>query len=248
MIVLATLFGALLAAAAPASVEPTFSRAYIRDLFNRDSLCFESPVDLDWEAIARREFKEFPIDSPPRDKVLGNGFEPAGASYFTFSAALPDALSGLHFYLIAEAGMRPIVPKRLSGMIYYKSYKKNKIEPPGFGGTICLPVPKGVDDAGFVATSKVPLSWQREPATLVRSDSTTRVQLQNGSAILPPPGISESPIEVKSAYILSSAELAAKYVLVRRVVDPTNCEFTYDIYRWEKGLPVIASNPHNCDV
>lgn len=144
--------------------------------------------------------------------------------------------------------MRPIVPERLSGVIQYSSFAPKKFDPPVFYGTLCLPVPKGVDDAGFVATSKVPLSWQEEPATLVRSGSTTRVRLQSGTAILPPPGITGRPIEVKAAHILSSAKLTTKYLLVRRVVDPTNCEFTYDIYRWQKGLPVLASNPHNCDV
>jgi hypothetical protein len=247
MVILATLLGALLTAATPGPGEPTFSRAYIRDWFNRDSLCFDSP-DVDWEAIARREFKEFPVDNPPQDELPKHTTEAGRSSYFTFSAALPDALSGLHFYLITETGTRPIVPKRLFGIIQYPSFTPDKFDPPVFTGMICLPVPNGLGDAGFVATSKVPLSWQKEPATLVRSGSTTRVRLQSGFAILPPPGITEKPIEVKTAYILSSTELTTKYLLVRRVVDPTFGEFTYDIYRWQKGLPVIASNPHGCDI
>jgi hypothetical protein len=249
MVVLATLLGALLTAAAPVSSEPTFTRGELRGFFTRDSLCFDSPVDLDWEAIARREFKEFPVDNPPRNELLKHTTEAGGdTSFFTFSAALPDTLNGLHFYLITETGVRPIGPKRLFGIIQYPSFTPDKFDPPVFSGTICLPVPDGLDDAGFVATSKAPLSWQKEPATLVRSGSTTRVRLQSGFATLPPPGITETPIEVKTAYILSSPELTTKYLLVRRVVDPTNCEFTYDIYYWKKGLPVIASNPYGCDV
>jgi hypothetical protein len=65
MIVLATLLGALLTAAAPKPAEPTFTRAYLRP----EGLCFWSPVELDWEAMARREFKEFPIDNPPPDRM-----------------------------------------------------------------------------------------------------------------------------------------------------------------------------------
>ena len=66
MFVLATLLGALLTAAPPAPTEPTFTRA---DL-GPDGLCFDSPVDLDWEAMARRELTRFPFDDPPRDQLL----------------------------------------------------------------------------------------------------------------------------------------------------------------------------------
>ena len=251
MLIFATLLVALLTTNAPAPSEPTFSRAYLRDLFHRDSLCFDDPVDLDWEAIARREFKEFPVDNPPLDEFPKNTTEAGGdTSYFMFSAALPETLRDLHFYLITETGVRPIVPERLSGVIQYPSFAPKKFDPPVFYGTICMPVPKGLDDAGFVATSKVPLSWQKEPAALVRSGSTTRVRLQSGSATLPPPGFNEGAIAVKAAYILSSTKLATKYLLVRRVSDPikVDCELIYDIYRWQKGLPVVASNAYGCDI
>lgn len=247
MVGLATLLGALLTAAAPVSGEPTFTRAYLAGFFTRESLCFDSPVDLDWEAIARREFKEFPVDAPPQDELPKHTTEAGRSSYFTFSAALPDSLRSLHFYLISEAEPRPIVPEHLSGIIQYPSFALNKFESPLFTGTICLPIPKGVDNSGLVAASKVPLSWQKEPATLVRSGSSIRVRLQSGSAILPPPGITQEPTEVKTAYILSSTELAPKYLVVRRV-PATFCEFTYDIYHWKKGLPVIASNADGCDI
>jgi hypothetical protein len=71
MIVLATLLGALLAAADPGPGEPTFSRAYL----SPDGLCFDSPVNLDWEAMARREFKARGfLSSPPiRTAAISSG-------------------------------------------------------------------------------------------------------------------------------------------------------------------------------
>lgn len=245
MVILATLLGALLAAATPELGEPTFSRAYLRP----DGLCFDSPVALDWEAMARREFKTFALDNPPRDQLLSS--MRMGDPTFTYSADLPDTLTHLHFYLIAETGPQPVVPERLLGTIRYRFQPPANPELDVFSGEICLPVPKAIDDAGFVATSSVPLSWQQTPATLVRSDSTTLVRLQSGSsAALPAPGFDGGAVEVKTAYILSSTELATKYVFIRRMADCPRvcCEFTYDIYRWESGLPVVASNAYGCDI
>jgi hypothetical protein len=245
MVVLATLLGALLTAAAPVSAEPTFTRAHLPSY--PDRLCFESPVELDWEAIARRELKSFPIDNPSLEDL-----RQAWTAYsdLLFKADLPGTLKRMHFYLLTEKGPQRIVPEQLVGHVRYNFPTKDKPKLAGFHGEICLPRPKGVDDAGFVAASKVPLSWQTKPAALVRSGSTTRVQLESGSAILPPPGLNESATRVKAAYILSSPGLATQYVLVRRVSDPqkVDCEFIYDIYRWTKGLPVVASSAHGCDI
>lgn len=118
----------------------------------------------------------------------------------------------------------PPIPERLLGSIRYP-FLQGRFKPEVFYGEVCLPIPKGVKDAGFVAASKIPLSWHKEPATLVRSGSTTRARLQSGSETLPPPAITEKPTEVKAAYVLSR-----------------------DIYRWQRGLPVIASSAHGCDV
>lgn len=245
MIALATLLGALLTAAAPVPSEPAFSRASLRDYPER--VCFDSPVDLDWEAIARRELKSFPIDNPSLEDLRHAWMS---HSDLMFSTGLPDPLTRLHYYLITETGPQSIVPEQLVGRVQYNFSRTGKPELQGFYGEICLPIPNGVEDAGFVAASKVPLSWQTEPAALVRSGSATRVRLQSGSAILPPPGFNESAVAVKAAYILSGTGLATKYVLVRRVSDPdkADCELIYDIYRWQKGLPVIASSAHGCDV
>lgn len=249
MVLLATLLGALLTAAAPGPSEPVFTRAYLTYHPEKPSnLCFDSPVELDWEAMARRELKSFDLDNPPREELLKHSRE-VGGSTLTFPAALPEDLKRRHFYLLTEKGAQPIVPKQLLGSVRYGRYSKDEYGPPRFFGEICLPVPNGLDDAGLVATSKVPLSWREDPATLVREGSTTRVRLPSGAlASIPPPGLNEHVTGVKSAYILSSTELATKYVLVRRVVNPPECEFIYDLYRWEPKLPVIASSAWRCDI
>lgn len=246
MLVSATLL-ALLTTAAPGSGpgEPTFSSAYLTP----EGLCFDSPRDLDWEALARREFKSFPIDNPPRDQLLSHSSE-MQVSVFKYSAALPETLKRLHFYLLTEKGPQTVVPERLLGSVHYDFRPPADPGLPVFSGRICLPVPKAVQDAGFVATSSVPLSWQKAPATLVRKGSTIQVQLPSGSSPLPAPGLDSGAIEVKTAYILSSPEVAVKYLFVRRVADCPRvcCEFTYDIYRWESGLSVIASTAYGCDI
>lgn len=245
MIMLATVLGVLLAAAAPGPGEPVFSKAYLKP----DGLCFESPVDLDWKTMARRELKAFPLDNPPTEELLKHRSE-MGDSILTFSAPLPAALKRLRFYLIAETGPRPIVPQRLRGSVRYRFHPPAHPELDVFYGEVCLPVPKAVHDAGFVAASRVPLSWRKGRATLVRSGPATLVQLHSGRSPLPAPGFNEGAAEVKAAYILSSPELATQYLLVRRVADSpkSNCALTYDIYRWEPGLPVVASNAYDCDV
>jgi hypothetical protein len=173
-----------------------------------------------------------------------------GNSALPFSAALPAALRRLRFYLISETGVRPIVPQRLRGFVRYLYQPPARAELDAFYGQVCLPTPRGVRDAGFVAASRVPLSWRKGPATLVRSGSATLVQLRSGRSPLPAPRFNGEAAEVKAAYILSSPELATQYLLVRRVADSpkSNCGLTYDIYRWEPGLPVVASNAYDCDV
>lgn len=200
--------------------------------------------------MARQELKAFPFDDPPRDQLLSRSR--MGVSTFEFSVDLPETLRRRHFYLVAETGSRPILPQRLLGFVQYRFHPPAEPVLEAFYGRICLPVPDAVHDAGFVATSSVPLSWQQAPATLFPSGSATLVRLESGSSALPAPGLDAGRIEVKTAHILSSAELAAKYLFVRRVPDPEClklcCEFTYDVYRWEPGLPVVASNAYGCDI
>jgi len=245
MTLFAALLGAWLSAAPPEHDEPAFVRAYLKP----EGLCFESPVDLDWEAMARRELKAFPIENPPSEELLKHRSE-MGDSTITFSAALPAALKRLHFYLIAETGPRPIVPERLRGSVRYRFKPPARPELDVFYGEVCLSAPKAVHDAGFVAASGVPLSWRKAPAALVRSGRVTLVRLPNGTSPLPAPGFNKDAAGVRTAYVLSSPGVATRYLFVRRVADSpeSNCEHTYDVYRWEPGLPVIASNAYNCDI
>jgi len=113
-----------------------------------------------------------------------------------------------------------------------------------------LPPPPGIQDAGFVVAINYTVAWNRVPAALVRSDSAILVRLENGASRLPPPGLDGGANEPKTAYILSGAGLPAKYLFVRRLdrCPDVCCEFAYDIYRWEAGLPVLASNTYGCDL
>lgn len=242
MLILATLLGSPLAAAAPQPDEPKLTRAFVK----RDRLCFESPVELDWEAMARERLKGFPIDRPSMDEIRKQKWEWG----VTFSADLPDAFEGLRFHLVSETGVQPIVPERLQGVVRYGLFKPDDPKLEGFHGEVCLALPKGVRDAGFVATSSVPLAWQKTPATLVRSGAATMVRLQQGASSLPPPTFDKTAIVIKSALILSSTALSTQYLFVRRLGDPDSvpCEFIYNIYRWEPGLPVVESNSYGCDV
>lgn len=242
LLVLATLLGATLAVASPQSDEPTFTRTFLK----RDRLCFESPVELDWEAMARRELKGFPIDRPSMAEIRKQKWEWG----VIFSADLPNALEGLQFHLVTEMGVQPIVPESLQGVVRYNLLKPDDPKLEGFHGQVCLAIPEDVREAGFVATSRVPLTWQKTPATLVRSGATTMVRLQQGASSLPPPRYDKTAIVIKSASILSSTALSTRYLFVRRLGDPDSvpCEFIYDIYRWEPGLPVVESNSYGCDV
>src|SRR5215218_8407724 len=58
----AAFLGALviLSSGAPAS-DPMFSRAKL----TADRLCFDSPMNVDWQALARQEFDLFPLEEGP---------------------------------------------------------------------------------------------------------------------------------------------------------------------------------------
>ena len=251
MLALVTLFGALLTATPPASAEPAFTSAYLvrGDSLELEDVCFESPIDIGWEALARRTFKKFPIDNPPKDQLRAHRRE-VGGSHFQYSAEVPESLKRRHFYLLTERGAQPIVPQRLRGSIRYSYYPPENPQPPVFYGQICLPIPKGLQDAGFVATSSVPVNWKKDPATLAYSGATPRIQLASGPAALPPPGTDAAATEVKTAYILSSPELGTQYLFVRRAVGCANvcCEFAYDLYRVKAGLPMVAWTAFGCDL
>lgn len=229
----------------PAAGEPTFSRAYLTG----GDVCFESPVPVDWEALARQTLHAFPLEDPPRDRLLTLG-EATGSPILPFSAALPKTFEGLRFYLLTESGVRSIEPRELHGWVRYRDSPPARPELERFSGEVCMPVPAGLRDAGFVVSASYPVSWQTAPAALVRSGATTLVRLEEGASSLPPPGLDGGAVEVKSAHILYSTALPIRYLLVRRVAQCPSvcCEFTYDIYRWEPGLPVIASNTYGCDI
>ena len=239
----AALLGALviLASGAPAP-DPMFSRATL----TADRLCFDSPLSVDWQALARQEFDLFPLEAPPLEQLAGSAHPT-----FDFSAELPASLTALHFYVLSEAGFREIAPNRLLGHV---RYRHDAPEPPKLQviyGEICLPRPAGLTDAGFVAATGVPVAWRTERADLRRSADGLLVRLNTGSSRLPPPG-AKGAIAVRTAYVLSAPEFPRRYLFVRRVPDPdclgACCTYSYDLYRWEAGLPSILWSAYDCDV
>lgn len=239
----AALLGALviLSSGAPAS-DPMFSRATL----TADRLCFDSPMSVDWQALARQEFDLFPLEGPSLEQLAARA-----NLTFDFSAELPASSTALHFYVLSEAGLREIAPKRLLGHV---RYRHNAPEPPELEtvyGEICLPRPDGLTDAGFVAATSVPAAWQTELADLRRSADGLLVRLNTGSSRLPPPG-ARGAVAVRTAYVLSAPELPRQYLFVRRVPDHdclgVCCTYAYDLYRWEAGLPSILWSAYDCDV
>ena len=239
--VTALVLAAVLTASASMPGEPTFSGAYL----SLDRLCFDSPIPVDWEALARRELK-----ASEREVLRQEQLEPHmfwDDSTFMFTADVPEDFRPLHFYLLTERGIQPITPEglRVWGTINYHRYAAAASPTEEVvHGEVCLPVPPAVEDAGFVAAVARPVEWQLFPATIDRSGSRTLVRRPNGDWTLPSTGHDTYDTEVRAAYVFSAAGLPAQYLLVRRAEScpPICCRFPYDVYRWEPGLPVLASN------
>ena len=227
-------------------VEPTASRAWLR----QNLLCFESSVEIDWEAAARRELKTSSIENPLTAELRKEA-EGGHDYYLDYTAPLPDVLSKLHFYLLSESGVIPIAPQRIYGSIRYRM-DVARPEPEFVGGEICLLKPQNVLDAGFVVAAHVPIEWSWKRPETISYGQQLLVRLESGASRLPPPGIDGHPPTVKSLIVVAGSGLHSRYLLARRAPDSRCvagcCEFAYDLYRWEAGLPQILWSAYDCDI
>lgn len=247
MLVAGLLMGVMLAAGTTPS-EPTVSRVSVR----QDLLCFASPIELDWEAIARRELesRQISIARPPRHQLRRES-EGGDDYYLDYTGPVPELLSRSHFYLLSERGVVPLRPQRLYGSIRYRRGAA-PVEPQFTGGEVCSPKPHSVADAGFVFASSTPIEWNWRRAETISDGQELLVRLASGASRLPLSGVKGHPAAVKTLLIVGGSVFTTRYLFVRRVSDDACiaacCEFAYDLYRWEPGLPQILWSGYGCDV
>lgn len=229
----------------PASTKPTFSPAHLTE----EGLCFESPVEVNWEAVARRELADSTIANPPTDQL-----ERLWATgVLTFARDLPASLRSTSFYILSEAGVVEAPAPHLSVSVLYDITSK-RTDPPtlrAFAGELCVkPPPSGVSDAGFVVSSALPLELHTTQAWTTRSGEDVLVRVADKITVLPRSTSPSVAVEVKTAYVLEVSGSSTRHLFVRRVascLEPC-CEFAYDLYRWDVGLTEVATSAYGCDV
>lgn len=136
---------------------------------------------LDWEAIARANFKTFDIDKPDIELLNKNYTEIGGISDFHYTADLPASLPHRHYYLLTPLDIEELHPDKIRGLIRYVPVHSTSRKRPNWGynryrvdlfyGYVTSPIPSTIKrmPGGFVLQSshKLELVYRDVPTKRV---------------------------------------------------------------------------------
>lgn len=228
---------------------------------------FEPAFPVDWERVARTNFRLFDVDHPDRAQVRGHYFEPGGIALFEYEALLPASKTSSYHYALAESGAVPLLPEKLLGSIGYDSNRSaTRVQPPRFWGTMLARAATGqaVADVGFVMIADKPLTFQmikvaasadngsagivrtkvdeKKDAFVYRDSEGSHFQIGEHTTKFP---------GVKSAYVMSVSGDQTKYLFVRWAPDTDCvegcCQHSYLLIRLGKEAEVVAESSYACD-
>lgn len=95
----------------PLKVEPAYGGA--------ETVYFKPLVPMDWEKIARKNFKLFDLDHPDPKQIARAYVSISGESPFSYSAPLTQGTESGYYYIFYSGGVASITPLRLEGTIVY---------------------------------------------------------------------------------------------------------------------------------
>src|SRR5262249_20301941 len=92
-----------------------FTPAYVRF----GNIEFDTPLNVDWEGLARNYFGKAKLANPDRDEIRKRWSEIIQGATFEYDAVLPQSFRSGTFYLIAESGNGFLEPTQLRGTVTY---------------------------------------------------------------------------------------------------------------------------------
>jgi len=236
-----------------------FTSAYLR---SRD-IEFDTPLDVDWEKLARTHYGDAKLANPDRDEIRKQWNEISRGATIEYDADVPQMFRSGAFYLLAESESGFVEPTKLTGSVTYKSDEDAvQIAPPMFSGTIHGTGTSLATDAGFMVYSpvRVPVSRidgltsrKQDPRLSVRREHDENVFTLALAGKLTTVGRKPAKYPVlQSATLFSFGQGATTYLLIRWAPDKdcieACCEHAYSLYRVGDAAELILENFYGCDV
>ena len=235
-----------------------FTPAYLRS----GDVEFDTPLDVDWEALARNHYGSAKLTNPDRDEIRRRWSEVTGAT-FEFDASLPPLFKSGTFYLIAESGSGFLEPTQLKGTVTYQSDEAaTQISAPTFYGTVLTAVNPRPADAGFIVYSPVRRTVTKieglrnrtqEPRLSVRQEGNENIftLTDRGKMIVVGRKPAKYPV-LQSATLFRFGQGDTAYLAIRWVPDKdcieACCEHAYSLYRISDVAELVLENFYDCDV
>lgn len=207
---------------------------------------------VDWEQLARRHFKAFPLDAPAPRELL----EPPGELFygpsFGFAAPLAAGHRAGRWYAAAAGGIAAMEPVQLSGSVFVATDAEPREVSRSFEGRLLLTGSLPAN-AGSVVVIRTPAAAR----------FAVRDVLYGGALATPTPGervtldaaggdrvrafLASSPKRAKLAYLFEVLPGGARYLYVSWATGQA-CESQDELYQLGDDLTPAFTLDYDCDV
>ena len=254
-----TISAGVLTLAAPSAARAGDTPKFVAARYDATAsvVLFESPVEIDWEAKARKHFKMFDFERPTTKDIAylrERIWEISGDTEEKFSFAPPRGWRAMSYVLISARGIEPLRVARLEGTI---SFDFDQSQPPAFIGVRHFSgeaaSQRGVRGGGFALLSRhaaPPKRIDGAVATVARGADGVTLSYADaeGRASITYPAKWHGTFE--TAFGLRVA--GRRYLFIDWPPDTANydagCQDSFFLYEVGKTLTLVATNDYNCDV
>jgi len=208
----------------------------------------EQPLDVDWTAVARRQFPGLNPKHPPSEMLrrLRDLKRESDYPEIPISGHVPPTLASKHFYLLAMEGAIALRLTGLEGRISFDGEDSVRV-----GGELAAVSAQRNIHGGFALRSATPLSIQSEaiPVAEVSADKSHVITYhpagQSLTTVITPFLPSHQP-EVARRFQIGSAA----YLMIRWMTDPSSdCAFAFSLFRLSGNeMREVQWAAYNCDV
>lgn len=218
---------------------------------------FESPIEVDWKAKARKHFKKFDFDRPTAKDIAylrERIWEISGDTEEKFSFAPPRGWRAMSYVLISARGMEPLRVARLEGTI---SFDFDNSKPQAFVGIRHFSgeavSQRGVRGGGIALLSRHEAPPKRiagAVATIARGADGVTLSYADaeGRASITLPARWHDTFETAFGVRVAGR----RYLFVDWPPDiesyEAGCQDSFVLYEVGTTLTAVASSDYNCDV